>query len=60
MAITVVCPCVVCGKPVETRRATAKRTCSHTCYMKLNRAKKRLLVVLPEQSQPDIPDTPTQ
>ncbi|WP_409077324.1 DUF2116 family Zn-ribbon domain-containing protein [Pseudomonas sp. FW305-70] len=57
MANTVVCPCVVCGKPVETRRATAKRTCSHTCYMKLHRANKRKLVVLPEQPQPE---TPTQ
>lgn len=41
MANTVVCPCVICGNPVETRRATSNRTCSHRCYMQMHRAAKR-------------------
>jgi predicted nucleic acid-binding Zn ribbon protein len=49
MAITVICPCVVCGKPAETRRATLKRTCSHKCYMAMHRAEKRKLSALQEQ-----------
>jgi predicted nucleic acid-binding Zn ribbon protein len=53
MAITVTTLCVICGAPVGTKRATKNRTCSHTCYMRLNRANKRKLVVIPETQQPE-------
>lgn len=38
MAIILVRPCVICGNPMETKRAS-KQTCSQRCYMQLYRAK---------------------
>jgi len=38
MALILVRPCVICGNPMETQRAS-KKTCSHRCYMHLYRTK---------------------
>lgn len=38
MALFLVRPCVICGNPMETKRAS-KQTCSQRCYMQLYRAK---------------------
>lgn len=39
MAVILVRPCVICGNPMETKRAS-KQTCSQRCYMQLYRANK--------------------
>lgn len=38
MALILLRPCVICGSPMKTQRAS-KQTCSHRCYMQLYRAK---------------------
>lgn len=40
MALILVRPCVICGNPMETKRAS-KQTCSQRCYMQLYRAKQK-------------------
>lgn len=47
MALILVRPCVICGEPMETKRAS-KQTCSQRCYMQLYRAKHK------EQSTVDV------
>lgn len=47
MALILVRPCVICGNPMKTQRAS-KQTCSQRCYMKMYREKQK------EQSTVDV------
>jgi len=60
MANTVVCSCVICGNPVETRRATSNRTCSHRCYMRMHRGSKQVDTPHPLIEEPTMKESQRQ